>query len=185
MKQPNKNKWWEGAADFYGDFMQTPELSGIVVERAIKAAAEGNAGEYEMLSDAAQEAARWIAALRAIDQHGNPHQLLKLLQRQVPPPIFPHLVDLLERKLKKPRGGSKPRKSGRPRTPSYLRRIEGAEVALRIGLAHVKYLTERDMPLTDALAKVAQLQNIPLDLLTNAQAQRRGASRQRKSSASK
>jgi hypothetical protein len=169
-----RGKWWKNASEHYGDFMQTPELSGLVVDRMIKAAADGNAAEYEELSDAAQEAARWIGALQAVDQRGNPRRLLKLLAQCVPAYVFPHLVDLFERKLMPP-------DRGKPRTPSYARHIEGPEAALRVGLAHVKHL-QKSMPLRDALAKVAELQEIPLDILTQAQEGRRGASRRNKKS---
>ena len=176
MRSPDrvKTEWWKNADDdWYGNFTHSPELENLIFERLMLEAASGNAGAWEDLPEGAQEATRWIAALRAIDQRGDIRLLLDRLRAVVPPFVFPHVADLLERKLV-------PRGRGKPRGPSYSRSISGPEFTLQVAIAHVKYLTKQGMPLAEALTKVAEMRGIPLDMLTDAQAGHRGASRRKK-----
>jgi hypothetical protein len=173
-----RTRWWEGAVPRYLHNAELPATFELLKDPAellwIKEGPLGGQLDADELED--DTMLRWANALAAIDQRGNPRWLLKLLAKCVPPDVFPHLVDLFERReltLKR---------KGKPRRPSYDH--NGPEDALRIARDHVQYLIDTDgMSLDDALAAVAKIQGIPLDLLVNAHRGRRGASRRRKSAA--
>ena len=56
----------------------------------------------------------WLSALDDFENRDDPASLLKLLKPLVPATIFPHLVDMFDRKK------LRHYKSGNPRTPSYF-----------------------------------------------------------------
>lgn len=110
----------------------------------------------------------WIAAFQAIDESGDKAPLLKLLDVGEPPPPA-LLADFLRRHTLK-------KKPGAQATPKYRR--SDADVALILAVEDVRRLRRKDKKsVAEALEQISKARRIPHDILKEAYAGRRGASR--------